>query len=220
MAIRLLLVDDHGVVRQGLRMYLSTDPEMEVVGEACDGAEAVALARQLRPDVIVMDLLMPGMDGAQATRIIRQENPGIEVVALTSVLGADAVVDAIQAGAISYLLKTAESRELLNAVRAAAARRSQFSSFVAAMLMESARAADAVRGGLTDREIDVLRLIADGRSNREIAQALHLSEQTVKSHVSHILRKLDLTSRTQAAMYARERGLTSRSDPRAEGRGV
>jgi DNA-binding NarL/FixJ family response regulator len=207
--IRIIIVDDHGVVRQGLRMYLSSDREIEIVGEARNGAEAVQLARQLQPDVVLMDLLMPVMDGITATRIIRQDMSDTEVVALTSVLEDAAVVDAMRAGAIGYLLKDTEARELIRAIKAAALGQVELSSPIAARLMKGLRSPEPDLRALTDREAQVLGWLARGKSNKDISQALGLSEQTVKTHVSHILKKLGLPSRTQAALYALQAGLAS-----------
>lgn len=202
MPIRLLIADDHGVVRQGLRMFLSTDPEIEIVGEARDGSETVDLARELRPDVVLLDLLMPVMDGIEATKIIRRELPRTEVVALTSVMEDGTIIDAIRAGAIAYLLKDTESQELRRAVKSAAAGQVQLSPAVAARLASEFRSSAAPLDPLTDREAEVLALLARGKSNKEISTDLGISEQTVKSHVSHILKKLGLPSRTHAAIYS------------------
>jgi NarL family two-component system response regulator LiaR len=209
MSIRILIADDHGIVRQGLRMYLGSDSELEIVGEARNGAEAVKLARQLRPDVVLMDLLMPEMDGIAATAAIRRELPDTEVVALTSVLEDTSVVEAVRAGAIGYLLKDTEAHELRSAIKAAAAGQVQLAPSAAARLMREVRTPEKSREALTERETDVLRLLAQGHSNKEIAQNLSISEQTVKTHVSHILDKLGVPSRTQAALYAIRTGLVS-----------
>jgi len=211
MAIRLLIADDHSVVRQGLRMFLGTDPEIEIVGEAGDGAEALRLARQLQPDVVLMDLLMPVMDGISATAAIRRELPDTEVVALTSVLEGAAVVDAVRAGAIGYLLKDTGAHELRRAIKAAAVGQVQLSPQAAARLLREVRTPDRIAEPFTDREMDVLRLLAQGKSNKDISQALNIAEQTVKTHVSHILDKLDVPSRTQAALYAIRAGLVPSS---------
>ena len=205
MAIRVLLVDDHGVVRQGLRMFLGLDPEFEIVGEAADGAEALRLARELKPDVVLMDLLMPGMDSITATAAIRRELPDTEVVALTSVLEDASVIGAVRAGAIGYLLKDIEADELRRAIKAATGK-VQFSPQAAARLMREVRAPDSPEA-LTEREIEVLRLLAHGQSNKEIARNLVIGEKTVKTHVSNILGKLGVPSRTQAALYAVRVGL-------------
>jgi DNA-binding NarL/FixJ family response regulator len=207
MPIRVLIADDHSVVRQGLRMFLSVDPELEIIGEARDGAEAVRMAKQLAPDVVLMDLLMPGMDGIRATAAIRRETPDIEVVALTSVLEDASIVEAIRAGAIGYLLKDTEAHELVRAIKAAAAGQVQLSPDVAARLLKEVRTPEAAREPLTERETDVLRLLALGRTNKEISHHWFIGEQTVKSHVSHVLNKLGVPSRTQAALYAIRIGL-------------
>jgi len=207
--IRILIVDDHSVVRQGLRMFLTLDPELDVVGEAADGAEALRQAHELKPDVVLMDMLMPVMDGVAATQAIRRELPDTEVIALTSVLEDEAVVGAVRAGAIGYLLKDTEGDELCRAIKAAAAGQVQLSPKAAARLLREVRAPDDSPETLTEREIDVLRLLAHGQSNKEIAQSLNLSEKTVKTHVSNILSKLNLPSRTQAALHALRIGLVS-----------
>ncbi len=208
MAIRVLIVDDHSVVREGLRMFLVRDPDLEVVGEALDGAEALQQARQLRPDVVVMDLLMPVMDGIAATRAIRRELPETEVLALTSVLESASVVDAIRAGAIGYLLKDTQAAELRKAIKAAAAGQVQLSPQASAHLLGAIRTPELPEP-LTPREMDVLRLLAQGQSNKEIARALDLVEETVKSHVRHILAKLGVQSRTQAVLAAIRLGIVS-----------
>jgi DNA-binding NarL/FixJ family response regulator len=208
MTIRVLIADDHSVVRQGLRMFLELDPDLEIVGEAKNGVEALELAREHRPDVVLMDLLMPEMDGVAATRAIRHEMPDTEVVALTSVLEDRAILDAIRVGAISYLLKDTESDKLCEAIRAAAAGEVRLSPEVAARLMRQVRAPESPET-LTDREVEVLRALARGLSNREIAERLVIAEATVKTHVSSILAKLNLPSRTRAALYALKIGLVS-----------
>jgi two-component system, NarL family, response regulator LiaR len=206
MTIRLLLVDDHAVVRQGLRMFLTLDPDFEIVGEATDGNSALRMARELKPDVVLMDLLMPGMDGIEATGILRREMPDIEVIALTSVLEDSSVVGAIKAGAIGYLLKNTEAEELIRAIKAAAGGQVQLSPQAAARLMREVRAPESPES-LTERETEVLRLLAQGQSNKEIARTLSIGEKTVKTHVSSILGKLSVSSRTQAALYAVRIGL-------------
>jgi DNA-binding NarL/FixJ family response regulator len=208
MSIRIVLADDHSVVRQGLRMFLALDPELEVVGEAANGAEAVQAARTLRPDVVLMDLLMPVMDGIAATAAIRKEVPDVEVIALTSVLEDEKVVGAVRAGAIGYLLKDTQSDELCHAIKAAAAGQVQLSPQAAARLVREVRMPDSPET-LTERETDVLRLLAHGQANKEIARNLVIGEKTVKTHVSNILAKLGLPSRTQAALYAVRIGLVS-----------
>jgi len=207
MPIRILIADDHHVVRQGLHMFLGSDPELEIIGEAQDGAEAVKMAKELHPDVVLMDILIPVMDGIQATAAIRQSLPDTEVIALTSVLGDNSVIDAVRAGAIGYLLKDTDANELRRAIKAAAAGKVQLSPEVAARLMREVRTPTETRESLTDREIEVLKLLGQGKSNRDISQALFIGEQTVKTHVSHILDKLGVPSRTQAALYAIRSGL-------------
>lgn len=208
MAIRILIADDHAVVRQGLRMFLALDPELDVVGDAANGAEALTRARELRPDVVLMDLLMPVMDGIAATAAIRGELPETEVIALTSVLEDASVVGAVRAGAIGYLLKDTQSDELCRAIKAAAAGQVQLAPQAAARLMREVRVPESPEA-LTDRETDVLRLLAQGQANKEIARALGIGEQTVKTHVSSILAKLGVQSRTQAALHAARIGLVS-----------
>jgi DNA-binding NarL/FixJ family response regulator len=206
MPVRILIADDHEVVRQGLRTFLELDPELEVVGEAADGREAVRLAQRLRPDVVLMDLLMPELDGIAATQLIRQQLPDTEVVALTSVLEDAAVVGAVRAGAIGYLLKDTRAQELRQAIKAAAAGQVQLSPKAAARLMREVVAPERPEA-LSERETEVLRLLARGLANKEIARELSIAEKTVKTHVSSILGKLGVQSRTQAALYAGRIGL-------------
>ena len=208
MAIRILIADDHRVVRQGLRLLFKVDPELEVVGEAANGAEAVRLARQLRPDVVLMDLVMPEMDGIAATRAIRGELAETEVLALTSVLEDASVVGAVRAGAIGYLLKDTHADELRRAIKAAAAGQVQLAPEAAARLLREVRAPESPEA-LTEREVDVLRLLARGLANKEIARDLGIGEATVKSHVKHLLAKLGVQSRTQAALHAVRIGLVA-----------
>lgn len=206
MTIRIIIADDHSVVRQGLRMFLALDPELQVVGEASNGAEALSIAHQLKPDIVLMDILMPVMDGVAATVKIRRELPDTEVIALTSVLEDNAVVGAIKAGAIGYLLKDTQADELCRMIKGAAAGQVQLSPQAAARLVREVRAPENPQA-LTEREIDVLRLLAAGKANKEIAKALTIGEKTVKTHVSNILMKLGVQSRTQAALYAAQIGL-------------
>jgi NarL family two-component system response regulator LiaR len=208
MAIRVLITDDHAVVRQGLRMFLSLDPDLQVVGEASNGQEALEMARELEPDVVLMDLLMPVMDGLEATRAILAELSDVEVVALTSVLEGASVTGAVRAGAIGYLLKDADSEELHRAIRGAAEGRVQLAPEAAARLMREV-SAPANPEALTERETEILTLVARGKSNRQIASELFVEEKTVKSHISNILRKLGVPSRTQAALHAVRTGLVS-----------
>ncbi len=208
MAIRLLIADDHAVVRQGLKMFLGLDDEISVVGEAADGQQAVELSHQLKPDVVLMDLLMPVMDGVAATSVIREELPDVEVIAFTSVLEESSVVGAVKAGAIGYVLKDAEADELRNVIKAAAAGQVQLAPAASARLVQEVREPRG-REALTQREVEVLALLAKGRANKEIAREMGLGSQTVKTHVSNILAKLDMRSRTQAALYALKIGLIS-----------
>jgi two-component system, NarL family, response regulator LiaR len=208
MSIQILLVDDHSVVRHGLRMFLELDPEIEVIGEASNGEEALEFIRRQKPDVVVMDILMPVMDGITAIQAIHKDHPGVEVIALTSVLEDASVVNAVRAGAIGYLLKDTGAEELRRSIKAAANGQVQLSPEAAARLMREIRTPESPEK-LTERETDVLRLLASGKTNKEIALALHVSETTVKSHVSSILSKLGVPSRTQAALYAVKIGLVT-----------
>ena len=206
MPIRILIADDHSVVRQGLRMFLALDPELDVIGEAENGARALEMAHELKPDVVLMDLLMPVMDGLAATTAIRQQLPDTEVIALTSVLEDVSVVGAVKAGAIGYLLKDTKADDLCRAIKAAAAGQVQLSPEAAARLVREVRAPESPEA-LTERETDVLKLLAKGKANKEIAAELTIGEKTVKTHVSNILMKLGVQSRTQAALYAAQSGL-------------
>jgi NarL family two-component system response regulator LiaR len=191
-----------------LRMFLSLDPELEVVGEAANGEEAVAMARDLKPDVVLMDLVMPVMDGIEATEAIRTELPEVEVIALTSVLEDASVSGAVRAGAIGYLLKNTEADELRRAIKAAAEGQVQLAPEAASRLMREMRAPENP-DSLTSRETEDLQLLARGRANKQIASTLFLEEKTVKGYVSSILRKLGVHSRTQAALQAVRTGLVS-----------
>lgn len=207
-----MITDDHKVVRHGLRGFLELDPELDVVGEAENGREAVAMARRLEPDVVLMDLLMPVMDGIEATTEIRRELPEVEVLALTSVLEDASVTGAVRAGAIGYLLKTTDADELREAIRAAAAGQVRLAPEAAARLMREVRSPagpDTLAEPLTERETEVLALIARGKANKQIARELFVSKSTVKTHVNNLYRKLDVRSRTQAALYAARIGLVS-----------
>lgn len=208
MAIRVLIADDHSVVLEGLRMFLERDPELTVVGEAADGAEAVRLAQHLRPDVVLMDLLMPVMDGIAAISVIRHDLPETEAIALTSVLESTAVIGAVKAGAIGYLLKDTKAPELRKAIKAAAAGQVQLSPQASAYLMREVRTPEVIEE-LTEREREVLYLLAQGLSNKEIARDMQIVEDTVKIHVKHILAKLGVQSRTQAVLCAIRLGLVS-----------
>ncbi len=216
MTIRIVIADDHKVVRRGLRTFLELDPDMVVVGEAADGAEAVRLAQELQPDIILMDLLMPVMDGITATAMIRRELPETEVLALTSVLEDASVVGAVRAGAIGYLLKDTEADALCQAIRAAVAGQVQLTPQAAARLMQVVSGPESPQP-LSDRETEVLRLLAQGQTNKQIGLGLHIAEKTVKVHVSSILGKLGVQSRTQATLYAIRIGLVSPNAPVPEG---
>ncbi len=203
--ISVLLVDDHRVVRQGLRDFLELQEGIEVVGEAASGEDGVKLAQELLPEVVLMDLVLPGIDGVEATRRVKAVSPSSRVIVLTSFADNDKVFPAIKAGAISYLLKDVQPEELARAIRAAQRNEAVLHPEVAAKLMQefsTPRPADDPVEQLTEREMDVLRLIARGKSNKEIADSLIISEKTVKTHVSNILSKLHLADRTQAAIYA------------------
>jgi two-component system, NarL family, response regulator LiaR len=204
--IRLLLVDDHVVVRQGLRMVLGLEPDLDIIGEANNGQEALTLIKKLNPQVVLMDLLMPVMDGVSAIRAVKKDYPDIEVVALTSVLEDRLVIDAVEAGAAGYLLKESGPEELIEAIRAAAKGEVRLHPKAQKRLIKEVRTPE-MRESLTERETETLRLIARGLSNKEIADKLSVSEVTVKTHVSSILSKLNLQSRTQAALFALKEGL-------------
>ncbi|MCQ4083363.1 response regulator transcription factor [Streptomyces sp. RB6PN25] len=208
-AIRVLLVDDHQVVRRGLRTFLEVQDDIEVVGEASDGDEGVCRAEELRPDVILLDIRMPGMDGIACLRKLRELGVAAKVLVVTSFTEQRTVVPALRAGAAGYLYKDVDPDALAGAIRSVHAGHVLLQPEVAdALLSREEPGAGQGRGGsLTDREREVLGLIADGRSNREIARALVLSEKTVKTHVSNILMKLDLADRTQAALWAVRHGM-------------
>jgi len=208
--IRVLVVDDHQVVRRGLRTFLEIQEDIEVVGEAADGAEGVARAEELRPDIVLMDVKMPGMDGIEALRQLRQLDNPARVLVVTSFTEQRTVVPALRAGAAGYVYKDVDPDALAGAIRSIHAGHVLLQPEVAGALLADDTGAGSGRGTtLTEREREVLELIADGRSNREIARALVLSEKTVKTHVSNILMKLDLADRTQAALWAVRHGLTN-----------
>ena len=212
-AIRIVVVDDHAVVREGLRAFLSVQDGFEIVGEAADGDEALERAEQLDPDVILMDLVMPNRDGVSAMQELRERAARSRVIVLTSFLEDDRLLPALEAGAAGYLLKDSQPAELARAVRAAHAGEAIIDPTVAARLVQalSERPPAPALDDLTARERDVLKLIAQGRSNKRIALELGISEKTVKTHVGHVLAKLDVTDRTQAAVLAVRHGLIARS---------
>ena len=215
--IRVLIVDDHAMVRRGMRDFLDLHDDLEVVGEAADGAAALEATAELAPDVVVMDLLMPGVDGIAATAEIKARHPAVEVVAITSFIEEDRIAAAIEAGASGVLLKDAEADDLAGAIRAARNGDVYFDPAVAGVVARrlrkggawasAERRAEAALSQLTARERDVLACLARGMSNRAIAEALGMAERTARTHVSNILSKLGLTSRTQAALFAVEHRL-------------
>lgn len=200
--IRVLIVDDHELVRLGLRSYLDTEPDVSVVGEATDGASAVSMAQEFRPDVILMDLLMPGMSGVEATAEIARLHIPSRIVILTSSLDDERMIQALRAGALSYLLKTSSAAAVVNAIRAASEGTPVLDAAAQKQIVTGLHGRAEVGGDLTDREKDVLRGIAAGKNNQEIADDLLIGVKTVKTHVSNILAKLAVSDRTQAAIYA------------------
>ncbi len=218
--IRVLIVDDHQVVRRGLRTFLELQDDLEVVGEAGDGLQAVELASQLRPDVVLMDIVMPRLDGIEATRRIKERAGGTGVIALTSFAGDDQVLPALEAGASSYLLKDVTPEDLVEAIRAVHRGEPRLHPDALRKVMDAAMVtrADEARppapppDDLTERELEVVALVAQGLSNREIAERFVISEKTVKTHVGHILAKLGLKDRTQLAIHAIRHGLAG-DDP-------
>jgi NarL family two-component system response regulator LiaR len=209
-SIKVLLVDDHEMVRIGLAAVLGTEDQIEVVGEASNGLDGIRLAQEYRPDVVLMDLVMEGMDGIETTRKLLQLYPECKVIVLTSYLDDEKMYPVIEAGAFSYLLKTSRASEIAQAIRAAARGQSILESQVAAKMMNRFRQPKqeaAPHEELTDREMEVLRLIAKGKSNQEVADDLYIGVKTVKFHVTNILAKLGVEDRTQAAIYAFKNGL-------------
>jgi NarL family two-component system response regulator LiaR len=211
-SIRVLVVDDHAIVRKGICALLATEPTIEAVGEAANGQQAIEQAKLLQPDVILMDIVMPEMDGLEAIRRISEQMPEIRILVLTSFASVDMVLPAIKAGALGYLLKDSGPHELVQAIMQVQDGNSSLHPAIARKLLDEISQPSAhgpEHDALTDREITVLKLVAQGYSNRDIANELTVSEATVRTHVSHILAKLELSSRTQAALYALRRGLVS-----------
>jgi NarL family two-component system response regulator LiaR len=214
-SIRVLVADDHAIVRKGICALLATEPDIQVVAEAQDGEEAIFAAQKVHPDVVLMDLVMPGMDGLEATRCITSDHPDIRVLVLTSFAGDDKVFPAIKAGALGYLLKDSGPEELIEAIQQVHRGESSLHPSIARKLLRELSEPSKQQSGrdpLTEREIEVLQLVAQGHNNREISELLSISEATVRTHVSRILTKLNLCSRTQAALYALREGLASLND--------
>lgn len=214
--IRIVLVDDHNVVRIGLKAYFNTLKDIRVVGEAANGEEAVRLAQELTPDVMLMDLIMPGMDGVEATRQVKKVSPRTQIIVLTSYHNDEHIFPAIRAGALSYVLKDVDPDDLADAVRRAHAGEAVLNPRVAARMVKEMHGSRQETVNpfreLTDREMEVLRLIASGKTNQEIAEILFLSEKTVKTHITNLFSKLHLTDRTQAAVYAWQEGIIRRDE--------
>jgi DNA-binding NarL/FixJ family response regulator len=217
--IKILLVDDHAVVLRGLRFFLCTQSDFDLVGEAHNGKEALEKVAKLKPDIVLMDLVMPVMDGVEATAQIKKEQPNVKVLVLTSFSDQDHVLPALRAGAVGYLLKDTQPDQLVEAIRGANSGNIQLhpditNTLMSQVLSSSSTVSDPVSNhaleALTTREKEVLSLIAQGMSNKEIAATLHITEKTVKTHVSSILSKLDLADRTQAALYAVRNGIGER----------
>jgi NarL family two-component system response regulator LiaR len=214
-AIRVLVADDHAIVRKGICALLATEPEIDVVGEAQDGQEVITKAQRMEPDVILMDIVMPGTDGLEATRRITSRQPNTRVLVLTSFAGDDKVFPAIQAGALGYLLKDSGPEDLVQAIQQVHRGESSLHPSVARRVLQELSEPSGHGPGpdtLTEREVEVLQLLAQGHSNRQISDHLMISEATVRTHVSNILSKLNLCSRTQAALYALREGLASLQD--------
>ena len=214
--IRVLIVDDHVFVRKGIQALLATEEDIKVVGEAQDGQEALQQIKKLHPDVILLDLLMPKLDGIEVTRRVVAEDPQARILVLTSFVADDKVFPAIKAGALGYLLKDSEPEDLVRAIRQVYGGESSLSPLIARKVLQEISHPpdrDLTEEPLTEREVEILRHIAKGKSNREIADVLVLSEATVRTHVSNILGKLHLASRTQAALYALRKGLAPLNEP-------
>jgi NarL family two-component system response regulator LiaR len=214
--IRVLITDDHAIVRKGLAVLLATERDIKVVGEACDGQEAIEKVESLKPDVVLMDLVMPRVDGIEATRRITEANPKAKILVLTSFAADDKVFPAMKAGALGYLLKDTGPEELLEAIRKVYQGEPSLQPDIARKVLQELSHPGKDKpttDPLTERELEVLRQISKGLSNKEIASAMFIAEWTVRSHVSNILSKLHLASRTQAALYALKSGLASLEEP-------
>jgi two-component system, NarL family, response regulator LiaR len=213
-ATSIIIVDDHEVVRSGIRSYLMTTPDFVVIGEAASGEEAIPLVAELIPDVVLMDLIMPGMDGIETTRQIKKISPRTQVVVLTSFHDDDHIFPALKAGAIAYILKDMKMEKLVEVLHRAAKGEVTLHPLVASRVLQNLRGENnpeqAFYADLTERELDVLKLIANGMTNSQIAEKLVITENTVKGHVSNILSKLHLADRTQVAVYAWQKGIVKR----------
>ncbi|MCD8500945.1 MAG: response regulator transcription factor [Bacillaceae bacterium] len=205
--IKVVIVDDHEMVRMGLKMYLSNEEDIEVIGEGCNGEEAIKLAKELTPDIILMDLKMETMDGIEATKQITASNKNVKVIVLTSYIDDEMVFPVIEAGAFSYLLKTTNANEIALAIRKAHRGEATIESKVASAMFNKMKQEKPKHNVLTKREIEVLSLLGEGKSNKDISEQLFIGIKTVKTHVSNILSKLELEDRTQAAIYANKNGL-------------
>jgi two-component system, NarL family, response regulator LiaR len=213
--IQIIIADDHSIVRKGIRALLATEPDIQVIGEAADGKEAVTMTQQLHPDVILMDLVMPKMDGIAATAQISASQPKSRILVLTSFAADDKVFPAIKAGALGYLLKDSSPEDLVRSIRQVAQGEPSLEPSIARKVLHEIShpiKTELTIDPLSERELVVLRLIAQGRSNREIGEELFITEATVRTHVSNILSKLHLASRTQAALYALKEGIASLDD--------
>ncbi|AQQ54391.1 response regulator [Planococcus lenghuensis] len=210
--IRVLLADDHEMVRIGVSAYLQAQPDMEVIGEATDGIEAAKMALELRPDIILMDMVMPGMNGAEATDAIIREWPDAKIMVVTSFLDDDKVYPALQAGAVSYILKTSKASRIAASIRETVTGTPVLEPEVMSKMMKQMRHAHVPHEELTEREMEILLLLAKGYSNQEIADELYIALKTVKTHVSNLLSKLEVHDRTQAVIYAFEHRLITPAD--------
>lgn len=213
--IRILIVDDHAVVRKGIQALLATEDDLEVIGEAEDGEEAVELYQVLTPDLLLLDLIMPKVNGIEVIKKIKGDHPGAKILVLTSFAADDQVFPAIKAGALGYLLKDTEPADLIRAIRQVYSGESSLSPTIARKVLDEVfhpAAKELSPDPLTKREVDVLQVLATGKSNRDIAEELSISETTVRTHVSNILGKLHLASRTEAALYALKEGVANLED--------